>query len=58
MSYLASVLKYVDYGDPSKVVRLTSESLETPKEDKLVVKVLYAPINPADINTIQGKTGK
>lgn len=55
MSCLASVLRFSDYGDPSKVVKLCSENIETPHNDKLLVKILQAPINPADINTIQGK---
>lgn len=54
MSCLASVLRYSDYGDPSKVIKLCTEKLEAPENDKLLVKILQAPINPADINTIQG----
>lgn len=54
MSYIASVLKYSDYGDPAKVIKLCTEKLEAPQEDKVFVKIIQAPINPADINTIQG----
>lgn len=55
MSCLASVLRYSDYGDPAKVIKLCTETLESPKDEKVLVKILQAPINPADINTIQGK---
>lgn len=55
MSCLASVLRYSDYGDPAKVIKLCTEKLEAPENDKILVKILQAPINPADINTIQGK---
>lgn len=55
MSCLASVLRYSDYGDPAKVIKLCNEQLEAPQVDKVLVKILQAPINPADINTIQGR---
>lgn len=54
MSCLASVLRYSDYGDPSKVIQLCTEKLEPPKDQKVLVKIIQSPINPADINTIQG----
>lgn len=56
MSCLASVLRYAEYGEPGNVLKLCSESLATPGNDDLLVKVLLAPINPADINTIQGRS--
>ncbi|KAG5672627.1 hypothetical protein PVAND_002742 [Polypedilum vanderplanki] len=55
MSCLASVLRYSDYGEPANVIKMCKEQLEAPKDDNLLVKIVYAPINPADINTIQGK---
>lgn len=57
MSCLASVLRYAEYGEPGKVLKLCSEQLVAPESDKLFVKILLAPINPADVNTIQGMTG-
>jgi len=52
----ASRLVYNEYGPPSEVVKL--EQFEdppvTPKDTKVVVKMLAAPVHPADINTIQG----
>jgi mitochondrial enoyl-[acyl-carrier protein] reductase / trans-2-enoyl-CoA reductase len=55
MSCLASVLRYAEYGEPGKVLKVCAETLEAPQNDNLLVKILLAPINPADINTIQGK---
>jgi trans-2-enoyl-CoA reductase len=52
---MASVLRYADYGEPGKVLKMCSEQLSAPENDKMLVKILLAPINPADINTIQGK---
>jgi mitochondrial enoyl-[acyl-carrier protein] reductase / trans-2-enoyl-CoA reductase len=51
---MASVLRYVEYGEPGKVLKMCSEPLSTPENDKVLVKILLAPINPADINTVQG----
>lgn len=55
MSCLASVLRYAEFGEPGKVLKMCSEQLPAVKNDNLLVKILLAPINPADINTIQGK---
>ena len=45
---------YRNYGDPSKV--LYGEHIDLPalSEGKVLLKMLAAPINPADINMIQG----
>ncbi|XP_066140675.1 enoyl-[acyl-carrier-protein] reductase, mitochondrial-like [Euwallacea fornicatus] len=48
-------LFYTEYGDPLKVVNLTEAKLRDPQSNEVVVKLLAAPVNPADINTIQGK---
>ncbi|CRL07316.1 CLUMA_CG020295, isoform A [Clunio marinus] len=55
MSCLAKVLRYSDFGEPGNVLKIYSENLPAPEKSKLLVKVLLAPINPADINTIQGR---
>ncbi|CAO1434714.1 unnamed protein product [Diamesa tonsa] len=54
-STIASVLRYSDFGDPVKVVKMCQEQLKSPGTNQLLVKILLSPINPADINTIQGK---
>jgi len=51
----ASRLIYSEYGQPSDVVRLEKFDAPTSAEDdKVVCRMLASPINPADINTIQG----
>ncbi|XP_056636644.1 enoyl-[acyl-carrier-protein] reductase, mitochondrial [Diorhabda sublineata] len=52
---VASKLIYFEYGDPIKVIHVEQENLSEPKEQEVLVKMLAAPVNPADINTIQGK---
>lgn len=55
MSVLAKSIKYTQHGEPADVLQLVEEKLEKPKSNQVLVKVLAAPINPADINTIQGE---
>ncbi|KAL4088552.1 hypothetical protein QTP88_023645 [Uroleucon formosanum] len=46
---------YEEYGDPMKVVSLIEQTLPDKLDDEQVlVKMIVAPVNPADINTIQG----
>lgn len=54
-SVKATKLVYADYGDPVKVVRKEEETLDNLKPNEILIKMLAAPVNPADINTIQGK---
>lgn len=54
-SVKATKLVYSDYGDPVKVVHKEEETLNAVKPDEILIKMLAAPVNPADINTIQGK---
>lgn len=51
----ASKLMYAEYGDPMKVIHKEEEELEEIKPNEVLIKMLAAPVNPADINTIQGK---
>uniref|UniRef100_W8BRD8 Enoyl-[acyl-carrier-protein] reductase, mitochondrial n=1 Tax=Ceratitis capitata TaxID=7213 RepID=W8BRD8_CERCA len=55
MSKVVKSLKYSKHGEPVEVIELVEDQLKNPKEYEVLVKVLAAPINPADINTIQGK---
>ncbi|XP_043251306.1 enoyl-[acyl-carrier-protein] reductase, mitochondrial [Colletes gigas] len=48
-------LLYTTYGNPADVLRITTQTINQPENDQVSVKWLLAPINPADLNTIQGK---
>ncbi|XP_068614951.1 enoyl-[acyl-carrier-protein] reductase, mitochondrial [Brachionichthys hirsutus] len=50
-------LLYREHGDPSKVVQLEDIDLPSRGVNDVLVKMLAAPINPADINMIQGTYG-
>lgn len=47
-------LVYRTHGDPSRVVQLEGVALPSLGAKDVLVKVLAAPINPSDINMIQG----
>ncbi|KAI7901364.1 uncharacterized protein BX663DRAFT_514222 [Cokeromyces recurvatus] len=51
---IASAMVYSDYGQPSQVLRLHSYRLPALTPDSVHVKFLASPINPADVNMIQG----
>lgn len=48
-------LQYSVNGDPMKVVELKSIPQKSLGSNDVRIKMLAAPINPADINVIQGK---
>lgn len=52
---MTTKLIYKEYGEPIKVLNKETEELPEPKNKEVLLKMLAAPINPADINTIQGK---
>jgi trans-2-enoyl-CoA reductase len=46
---------YETHGNPADVLRVETRSWPTPATDEAVVKMSAAPINPADLNQIEGK---
>eukprot|EP00057_Strongylocentrotus_purpuratus_P028754 XP_011683228.1 PREDICTED: trans-2-enoyl-CoA reductase, mitochondrial isoform X2 [Strongylocentrotus purpuratus] len=47
-------LVYEKYGDPVKVVKLEQRPLPEVDDDSVLVKMIASPVNPSDINSIQG----
>lgn len=47
-------LAIAEFGDPKAVLKLQNGSVGSPKEDEILIQMLIASINPADINTVQG----
>jgi len=55
----AQVLRYTQHGSPKSVLKLETEELPAKlSDDQVLVKMVAAPINPADINMIEGVYGK
>lgn len=50
----AIVLTYSDYGEPIKVISQVEEIIKAPTKNDVVLKMIASPVNPADINMIQG----
>lgn len=46
---------YESHGNPAEVLRVVEEPWPTPAADEVVVVMRAAPLNPADINAIEGK---
>jgi trans-2-enoyl-CoA reductase len=46
---------YETHGNPAEVLRVAEFPLPSPKSNEVVVRMQAAPINPADLNSIQGK---
>eukprot|EP01086_Lenisia_limosa_P009464 TRINITY_DN32896_c0_g1_i1.p1 TRINITY_DN32896_c0_g1~~TRINITY_DN32896_c0_g1_i1.p1 ORF type:complete len:376 (-),score=76.38 TRINITY_DN32896_c0_g1_i1:12-1094(-) len=53
----AQVLRYREFGEPSEVLKIETDKLEEISGDKIKIKMLAAPINPADINMVEGRYG-
>ena len=53
----SSSTSFASFGQPNEVVDLTALTAQELKHDEVRLKMLYAPINPADINYIQGIYG-
>ncbi|GBM72507.1 Enoyl-[acyl-carrier-protein] reductase, mitochondrial, partial [Araneus ventricosus] len=52
-------IQYKELGDPSAVLeKVQHEVSESLQSNEIAVKMLASPVNPADINMIQGKYGK
>ncbi|KAF9697469.1 hypothetical protein EKO04_005031 [Ascochyta lentis] len=50
----AKALTFADYGEPPSVLSLHGHSISPPHGDNMTIRFLASPINPADINQIQG----
>jgi trans-2-enoyl-CoA reductase len=50
-----SVVVYERHGNPLEVLRIETQPWPTPAADEVVVRMRAAPINPADLNAIEGK---
>ncbi|MDR1145146.1 MAG: 2-enoyl thioester reductase domain-containing protein [Verrucomicrobiales bacterium] len=49
--------RYTTNGNPATVIELAEEPLAAPADGQLLVRMLCAPVNPADINMVEGTYG-
>ncbi|XP_072945100.1 uncharacterized protein [Epargyreus clarus] len=52
---ISKQLVYSEFGDPLQVVKFREVEVPPLDSQEVLVRMLAAPVNPADINTIQGK---
>lgn len=52
---MSKQLIYNEFGDPLHVVKFRESEVPCLGPQDVLVRMLAAPVNPADINTIQGK---
>lgn len=50
----AKALTFTDYGEPENILSLHTHSISPAHGDQVTLKFLASPINPADINQLQG----
>ena len=55
MSESIKAIVYEAHGKPATVLRLDEQPRREPGEGEALVRILAAPINPADLNQIEGK---
>jgi trans-2-enoyl-CoA reductase len=55
MNKSINVAVYETHGNPADVLRVETQPWPTPSSDGAVVQLRAAPINPADLNQIEGK---
>ena len=55
MSKTIRAAVYETHGNPPEVLRVVEQPWPTPAPDEVVVQMRAAPLNPADINAIEGK---
>jgi len=55
MAKTIKVVVYQTHGKPAEVLQIKTEPWPKPTADEVVVAMRAAPINPADINSIEGK---
>ncbi len=55
MSKTIAAAIYETHGNPAEVLRVVEQSWPAPAENEVVVEMRAAPLNPADINAIEGK---
>jgi trans-2-enoyl-CoA reductase len=55
MSRTIKTIVYERHGNPAEVLQIKTEPWPKPAPDEAIVEMRAAPINPADINAIEGK---
>jgi trans-2-enoyl-CoA reductase len=58
MSEINRQIKVEKFTDPAEGASFCQEKIRCPDPEELLIRTQYAPINPADLNVIEGRYGK
>lgn len=58
MKNVNKVLCHYQYGKPEEVIVLEEQEIQVPGPFDVLLETVYAPINPAEINLLEGKYGR
>ncbi|MFF2753133.1 zinc-dependent alcohol dehydrogenase family protein [Psychrobacillus sp. NPDC058041] len=50
----AKCIKFYEFGSPKEVLKVEDKSIEPPKDNEVLVRMLARPINPSDLIPIRG----
>jgi NADPH:quinone reductase-like Zn-dependent oxidoreductase len=50
----AKCIKFHEFGSPKNVLKVESKSMQPPKDNEVIVRMLARPINPSDLIPIRG----
>ncbi|SES44603.1 Alcohol dehydrogenase GroES-like domain-containing protein [Psychrobacillus sp. OK032] len=50
----AKCIKFYGFGSPKDVLKVEDKSIEPPKDNEVLVRMLARPINPSDLLPIRG----
>jgi NADPH:quinone reductase-like Zn-dependent oxidoreductase len=50
----AKCIKFHEFGSPKNVLKVESKSIQPPKDNEVIVRMLARPINPSDLIPIRG----
>lgn len=58
MATSSGFLQFTTTGNPAEVIQVAERELPAPKGHEVRVRMRYAPVNPADLNFIEGTYGR
>jgi NADPH:quinone reductase-like Zn-dependent oxidoreductase len=50
----AKCIKFYEFGSPTDVLKIEYKTIEPPKDNEVLVRMLARPINPSDLIPIRG----
>ncbi|HEY5895121.1 MAG TPA: 2-enoyl thioester reductase domain-containing protein [Chthoniobacterales bacterium] len=58
MSRIATAAIFHQHGTPADVIQLEQQPVREPEPGEILVRMLWSPVNPADLNVLEGTYGR